>query len=63
LLVRNGFLILAALATTLPRIPRALHWIDATSLVGGALALGLLFQAVNTLMALRWLGPDRENAS
>jgi len=51
LLARNGVVAVAALALALPTLSRDLHWVDATTLGGGLVALALLWQAVHALLA------------
>lgn len=52
LLVRNGVLAVGAAALVwLPIAPRALHWIDGLSLIGGFVALTLAWVAVHVIAA------------
>jgi len=63
LLVRNGVLAAAALAlAALPVSTRPLHWIDAASLLGGVLALALVWVAVHALAASMPVARDGEQA-
>ncbi len=51
LLVRNAVLIAVALGAGLPPSARALAWLDAVSITGGAAALLLLYAAVEVAMS------------
>jgi uncharacterized membrane protein YphA (DoxX/SURF4 family) len=51
LVVRNAVLIGIALAAALPATGRALGWIDATTIVGGAAALAALYAAADAALA------------
>ena len=51
LLARNALLAAAALAATLPTLPRALGWVDVPAIAGGTLAAALVFAAADGIAA------------
>lgn len=51
LIVRNGVLVAAALAGALPATPRGLSWVDGITVMASVVTLGLLYAAVETLVA------------
>jgi uncharacterized membrane protein YphA (DoxX/SURF4 family) len=59
LLARNAALIGAAALAALPPGARTLVWVDAVSVLGAVLVLGLLFAATNALLATSALASSR----
>ncbi len=64
LIVRNSILIMLALVSSLPSLPRALVWLDFLSAAAGALVISVLYAASETALAsaARIRGQARANA-